>query len=204
MKLFNKSTLKHTLYAMAMAFFLASCGGGATNKGTENSDTAAVNKNETASTTEKTEESPEEKAKKDFEENTLKKYPQIVDNLVRRWKEVSFEHKDGKIENVEKENDYLIFKKDGTFEEYFHTDKKIEAGRWRLVKEGKVLHLTSTEHRVMQDVERDIVELTADKFVWLDNIKKKSTFKAVAEEKTEAGSNDKPVEKPVEKTEEKK
>ncbi len=203
MKLINKSTLKHTLYAVAMAFFLVSCGGSDKEKSTDSTDTASVSKDETANNTEKTEESPEEKAKKDFEENTLKKYPQIVDNLVRKWKEISFEHKDGKVENVEKENDYLIFKKDGTFEEYFHTDKKIEAGRWRLVKEGKVVHLTSTEHRVMQDVERDIVELTADKFVWLDNIKKKSTFKAVAEEKTEGG-NEKPVEKTEEKPVEKK
>lgn len=60
-------------------------------------------------------------------------------------------------------------------------NQKIEAGRWAFEKEGKVVHLYSTEHRVMQDVRREIVELTADKLVWLDNTKKKSTFKLVGE-----------------------
>lgn len=171
--------LQTAMCALAMVLFLAACGGGTKENNTDTKDDTTAKK-ETANAESK-EPSKEEKAKTDFEENTLKKYPETVTKLVRKWKEISFEHKDGKVENVEKENDYLIFKKDGTFEEYFHTDKKIEAGRWKLVKDGKVIHLTSTEHRVMQDVERDIVELTADKFVWLDNIKKKSTFKPVAE-----------------------
>ncbi len=197
MRYLNKTNLKNALYAMSMLLFLAACGGGGGgSKENSSGEDSSTTKTDTASNTQTNEPSAEEKAKKDFEENTLKKYPEISENLVRKWKEISFEHKDGSIENVEKANDYLIFKKDGTFEEYFHSDKKIEAGRWRLVKDGKAVHLTSTEHRVMQDVERDIVELTAEKFVWLDNIKKKSTFKAVTGEGP-GSTTDKAAEKPT-------
>lgn len=183
MKLISEMTLTRKslltgFYALALVLFLAACGGGTKENNTD-SDTTAKD-TATADATEKKEMTPEDKIKKDFEANQ-QSMAEKVTQLAKKWKEVSFEHADGKVENVEKENDYLIFKSDGTFEEYFHTDKKIEAGRWAFEKEGKVVHLYSTEHRVMQDVRREIVELTADKLVWLDNTKKKSTFKLVGE-----------------------
>jgi len=183
MKFITEMTLKRRsllngLYALALVLFLAACGGGAQENNTEADTTAKQDTTATADTNK--EMTPEDKMKKAFEENT-KAYAEIIGKLSKKWKEVSFEHKDGKIENVEKENDFLVFKSDGTFEEYFHTDKKIEAGLWSLEKDGKVVHLFSTEHRVMQDVRREIVELTADKMVWLDNTKKKSTFKLAGE-----------------------
>lgn len=178
----SKNSVAMSISTLALVVFLSACGGGTVKETTHDAkDSSTVANTDSASVSSNNEQNPETKIKQEFEENTLKKYPEIVAKLSKKWKEISFEHKDGKIENVEKENDYLVFKNDGTFEEYFHTDKKIEAGNWKLVKEGKVIHLTSTEHRVMQDVEREIVELDADKFVWLDNTKKKSTFKSVAE-----------------------
>lgn len=178
----SKNSVAMSISTLALVVFLSACGGGTVKETTHDAkDSSTVANTDSASVSSNNEQNPETKVKQEFEENTLKKYPEIVAKLSKKWKEISFEHKDGKIENVEKENDYLVFKNDGTFEEYFHTDKKIEAGNWKLVKEGKVIHLTSTEHRVMQDVEREIVELDADKFVWLDNTKKKSTFKSVAE-----------------------
>lgn len=183
----SKNSVAMSMYTLALVAFLSACRGGSVKENTndtKDSNTTATTNTDSANVSSNEEKNPEAKIKQDFKENTLKKYPEIVAKLSKKWKEISFEHKDGKIENVEKENDYLVFKNDGTFEEYFHTDKKIEAGNWKLVKEGKVIHLTSTEHRVMQDVEREIVELDADKFVWLDNTKKKSTFKSVAETDT--------------------
>ncbi|OJJ23861.1 hypothetical protein BKI52_05795 [marine bacterium AO1-C] len=179
----TKKSLFTGFYALALVLFLAACGGGAKENNTETDTTAKQDTTATADTNK--EMTPEDKMKKAFEENT-QAYAEVIGKLSKKWKEVSFEHKDGKVENVEKENDYLIFKNDGTFEEYFHTDKKIEAGLWSLEKEGKVVHLFSTEHRVMQDVRREIVELTADKMIWLDNTKKKSTFKLVGESSGDA------------------
>jgi len=183
MKFITETTLTRRslltgLYAMALVLFLAACGGGTKENNTEGDTTTKQDTTATADTNK--EMTPEDKMKKAFEENT-KNHAEIISKLAKKWKEISFEHKDGKIENVEKENDYLVFNSDGTFEEYFHTDKKIEAGLWSLEQDGKVVHLFSTEHRVMQDVKREVVELTADKMVWLDNTKKKSTFKLAGE-----------------------
>ena len=180
--MFSTKSMYTGWYVLVFVLFLAACGGGAKENNTAEDTTAAQDTAAAANTDANTnqEMTPEDKIKKEFEQNT-QAYAEIIGQLAKKWKEVSFEHKDGKVENVEKENDYLIFKNDGTFEEYFHTDKKIEAGRWALEQDGKVVHLFSTEHRVMQDVRREIVELTAEKMVWLDNTKKKSTFKLVGE-----------------------
>lgn len=118
--------LQNLLIAFLFLAFMACGGGEGTETGSE-TDTDTTETNDETETTPDTEEEEDGSASAEITEEDMV--------FAKAWKLTTFTHEDGKVEEVDREED-MVLKEDGTFSLLLNT-KEIASGKWSVKKDGE-------------------------------------------------------------------